>query len=146
MPRKFVTKPCEGCGKDFTNSDPTYPEQKFCTQACSLKRFHNKEHYTKFGKAGGAARAAQRDPAKPSTYLKVPGTDIHVHRAVAEEQLGRKLVRGEVVHHDDENRHNNHPSNLIVFPSQAVHARHHKLDHLGTLCDCPCIRLGGDAP
>lgn len=79
-------------------------------------------------------------------YAKVPGTDIHVHRAVAEECLGRLLKRGEVVHHDDEDKRNNDPANLIVFPSQAGHARHHKLNHPGRLCDCPCIRIGGDAP
>lgn len=33
--------------------------------------------------------------------------------------------RGEVVHHIDANRQNNHPSNLAVFPDQATHARCH---------------------
>ena len=34
-------------------------------------------------------------------------------------------VGGEVVHHMDENKHNNHPSNLAVLPSQAFHAKVH---------------------
>lgn len=74
------------------------------------------------------------------TYLKENGE--HVHRVVAESVLGRPLAPGEVVHHEDQMKHNNHPSNLIVFPSQAVHAKHHKLNHCGLdTCPCPGIRL-----
>ena len=39
------------------------------------------------------------------------------------------------------NKTNNDPANLIVFPSHAIHARHHKLNHPGRPCDCPGIRL-----
>ena len=49
----------------------------------------------------------------------------------------------EVVHHEDEdNKQNNDPANLIVFPDQGAHARHHRLRHLGQpSCDCGGIRL-----
>ena len=50
----------------------------------------------------------------------------HTHRVVAEQMLGRKLLPGEVVHHEDENKRNNDPSNLKVFPSQAAHAAYHQ--------------------
>lgn len=142
--RRFETKPCEGCREDFTNSDPYYPQQRFCSKKCANQRHtSNPEHQAKAGRAGGRLR--HREPPSPNTYLKVPGTDVHVHRAVAARELGRPLARGEVVHHEDENKHNNEPDNLIVFASQALHAKHHKLGHLGSPCDCPCIRLGGDA-
>jgi len=49
----------------------------------------------------------------------------HKHRIVAEAVLGRPLTQSEVVHHIDEDRQNYQPSNLAVFPSQAVHARCH---------------------
>ena len=58
-------------------------------------------------------------------YRKTFG--VHTHRIVAAEKLGRPLLKGEVVHHKDENKLNNHPDNLQVFASQAEHARHHKL-------------------
>ena len=48
------------------------------------------------------------------------------HRAVAEELIGRKLRKGEEVHHIDCNRLNNDPSNLIVFVSKADHQRYHQ--------------------
>jgi hypothetical protein len=55
------------------------------------------------------------------TYLKKGKTSIH--RIVAEQKLGRPLQKGEVVHHIDGNRHNNHPDNLMILPSQSAHMR-----------------------
>lgn len=44
---------------------------------------------------------------------------------VAEQMLGRPLKKGEVVHHIDNNKRNNQPSNLMVFKSQKEHAKWH---------------------
>lgn len=44
------------------------------------------------------------------------------HRWVAEQTLGRSLLPREVVHHKDGDSLNNDPDNLIVLPSQRVHA------------------------
>ena len=57
------------------------------------------------------------------TYTKTYGR--HTHRVVAEQMLGRPLLKGEVVHHIDGNKRNNHPDNLMVFPSQSEHVRGH---------------------
>ena len=62
------------------------------------------------------------------SYTKTYGR--HTHRVVAEQILGRPLLKGEVVHHIDGNKRNNHPDNLMVFPSQAEHARWH-VSHRG---------------
>lgn len=51
---------------------------------------------------------------------------IPEHRHVAEHFLGRFLVRGEVVHHEDRNKQNNAPENLRAFPDQAAHMCWHK--------------------
>ncbi len=55
----------------------------------------------------------RRDPRTGKTY--------YTHRAVAEWHLGRPLRRGEVVHHDNGDRGDGHPENLVVLPSQRLH-------------------------
>lgn len=47
------------------------------------------------------------------------------HRLVAEEKLGRRLRRGEQVHHIDHNQQNNDPANLEVMTT-AWHRFHHR--------------------
>ena len=39
---------------------------------------------------------------------------------------GRPLEMGEIIHHDDEVPQNNAPENLLIFPSQKLHARYHQ--------------------
>lgn len=49
-----------------------------------------------------------------------------LHKVIAEWKIGRPLAEGEVVHHCDENKLNNAPSNLQVM-TQSDHAKHHAL-------------------
>ena len=48
------------------------------------------------------------------------------HRLKAEKKLGRRLRKGEEVHHDDERKGNNRPRNLIVAKSKAEHRALHR--------------------
>jgi hypothetical protein len=62
---------------------------------------------------------------KTTPYARKRDTEtrelFYVHRAVAEEKLGRGLKPGEVVHHEDGNKQNNVPENIRVFASQREH-------------------------
>lgn len=69
-------------------------------------------------------RLALLDRGEGRSYRKLYGR--HEHRVVAEQKLGRPLRKGEVVHHIDGDKRNNKPENLMVFASQAEHAKWHK--------------------
>lgn len=62
------------------------------------------------------------------------GTDHHLsdsrgyayeHRVIAEKMLGRRLKRGEIVHHKDGDKANNKKSNLEVLTHHEHHRKHH---------------------
>ena len=61
-------------------------------------------------------------------YRRFTDSDIFVHRWVAEKKIGRKLKRGEVVHHKNRNKLDNSPGNLQVFPNQEAHDEQHRKD------------------
>ena len=67
------------------------------------------------------------------------------HRIVAEAKLGRRLLPGEQVHHQDENKQNNDPANLLVVADVAHHREHHRRrddlrspDEPNPLIECAC--------
>ena len=68
---------------------------------------------------------ALRYTGSRENYVKLQGR--HMHRVVAEEMLGRKLLLGEIVHHKDGDKWNNSPDNLEVM-TQAEHARIHCME------------------
>lgn len=136
--REKLTGVCRECG------EPLPRTRTYCSRTCSVKKFHTDvEHQKAAGKAAAASLQKNPRPVRRDVYKKTrgDGRNQHVHIMVAEKVLGRSMKKGEVVHHEDQDKWNNHPDNLIVFPSQADHARHHKLNHCGSPCECPGIRL-----
>lgn len=148
MKTKYI---CNWCGKSVYR----YPSQMagkrhyFCSRPC-MWDFSSKqknpdgysklkdmtavsEHMTRLNRKMNAdrmtldvrkkLRKARLGKGENKTYEKTHG--VHTHRVVAEKILGRKLRKGEVVHHVDGNYRNNHPDNLMVFKSQKEHAAWH---------------------
>lgn len=70
------------------------------------------------------------------------------HRLVAEEKIGRRLRRGEIVHHVNGLKDDNRPENLEVHPSTAHHLAEHRAPgsikrppgepNPFVLCECGC--------
>ena len=61
-------------------------------------------------------------------YKRFADSGILVHRYVAERKLGRKLEKGEVVHHRNRDKEDNRRANLWVFKSQKQHDSAHRRD------------------
>lgn len=123
---------CFTCGKVFDRWPSCVKPHNFCCRECA-KAFtgprmtqynleHNPTAMTEDRR--NAMRNARLNTGKGKTYTKTYGR--HTHRIVAEQKLGRPLKPGEVVHHIDGNKRNNNPENLMVFASQALHAKWHK--------------------
>ena len=63
------------------------------------------------------------------------------HVMVAERALGKPLPITARVHHVDENRSNNEPSNLVICPSEAYHKLLHQRMRAMAACGNPNWRI-----
>lgn len=124
---------CAVCGKSIYRTPATLKPLNCCSRECFkqissprmtiMNEALNPNRMTEVIKE--KIRNSRLIPAeKRKSYTKYHGT--HEHRIVAEQMLGRPLKIGEVVHHIDRNKQNNSPSNLMIFESQAEHAKWHK--------------------
>lgn len=147
---------CAWCGCEIERYPSQVKKHNFCSRTC-LAAYSNKEknpngykdlkdyqniskHMTELNLKMNPTRmdfptrmklrAVRLDKGGGKSYRKVFG--CHEHRRVAERKIGRKLRKGEVVHHIDGNKRNNNPNNLEVLKNQSEHAKRH-------------VNRGGDA-
>jgi hypothetical protein len=130
---------CDKCGTEFTkvrNGKYDTTAKSFCSKCISkigLHKLANEASYDKKVKSTLSKRSGQVIIAKdgyPEVYI---GKDypyrnggytcIREHVFVMETFLERRLTKGEIVHHIDGNKRNNHLSNLFL----TTVAEHNKL-------------------
>lgn len=115
---------CERCGKEVVKSPSGKTATNFCSRECHMKSLNEKLNPIRMTpEVREKIRLKKLGTGEGKTYEKTYG--VHTHRLVAEKMLGRKLRKGEVVHHIDENKRNNSPENLMVFKNQSEHAEWH---------------------
>jgi hypothetical protein len=106
-------KTCETCGQQFQKPSKLaywqWEIQRFCCRAC-VKRPHKPD--------------SELSPKTRYRSVKVNGRRRDLHRATVEKRLGRTLARTEIVHHDNHNKLDNDPANLVVVTPKE-HAVHH---------------------
>lgn len=113
---KRIKKRCVHCGRSAV-------ARKLCYR-----------HYQSWKRYGDALRSEQnierRRRNKKEPYLRVNGREIH--KEIAESIIGRKLERGEIVHHIDLDKRNNSKSNLHICHNRREHNRcHYSLEQVG---------------
>lgn len=118
-----MSKQCciEGCANDTSKG-----AKGMCgMHAQRVRRYGDPNYITPEAQRRQNNRAAQLERCieiKSETYRKIHGR--HIHRVIAEQMIGRPLLKGEIVHHIDGNKHNNDPANLQVM-TQSEHMRLH---------------------
>lgn len=106
---------CAVCGKEYQKPAHLRVRSKTCSELCRQK-------YA--ARIGGKIKGdILRFGGEGKTYIKLNGR--HMHRVLMEKKIGRQLLPGETVHHLDGNKRNNTIDNLVLFASQAEHARLH---------------------
>lgn len=110
----------KGCANQATTKP--YEKGLYCSSRCALAAVRTPEHQRAAARKAALVNIARYRGKGTKTYIKEWGR--HQHRVVAEKMLGRKLKKGEIVHHIDNNKHNNNPKNLLVM-TQAQHAALH---------------------
>lgn len=65
-------------------------------------------------------------PLNDYVYIKVDGKRMPEHTYVMEQHIGKKLEKGEVVHHHNKRKYDNRIKNLYLCKDRKEHALIHK--------------------
>lgn len=111
---------CRQCRSEIASAR----NKEHCSKACANKTIAQKRSQT--GEDNPNWKGGKKISSQGYVMALIDGKYEYEHRVIVEELLGRKLEEWEHVHHIDENKQNNDPSNLIV-KSKSEHLRDHAI-------------------
>lgn len=120
---RFCSRQCAGVGKTILKERPCLTCKtmfrpvsnlkvgKYCSRKCKKKEFILRDGYR-------AIHRPEHQEAGPQGY-------VLEHRMIMDDLMGGGLTADLVVHHIDEDKHNNHINNLMAL-SRSAHVLAHK--------------------
>jgi hypothetical protein len=119
--RNRVVRTCEYCHREFLAfpAEIAVGKARFCSRSCNAKyRIGPKNHQWRGGK--------RLDRQSGYIFISIPSKrKIQEHRFLMEKHLGRKLLKGEIIHHKNGVKTDNRIENLMLT-SPSDHAGLHK--------------------
>ena len=110
---------CQMCGKTFRPKNiKNKTGKRFCSCECSIK-YQVGENNPSW--KGGTIFSNGYKVVKIDKKYK------YVHQKIMEDNIGRKISKGEVVHHVDGNKLNNNIDNLLLLRKEE-HDKLHRLE------------------
>lgn len=128
----MIKKECTWCGKAF-EPPKSNKRKQCCSPTCAGKQaasgglFKRRDHYYTWRNGKririyGTRKIGTKRRNKDGYMLIWAGSSFKPeHRLVMEKYLGRKLIKGEVVHHRDGKKDNNEIENLQLL-ANSTHA------------------------
>ena len=121
----YCSRTCLGQATSKKNNPDGYRDlSDYSAQSANMRRINQELNPTRMtDDVRKKLRAAHLGKGEGKSYEKTHGRPTH--RVIAEQKICRQLRPGEVVHHIDGDRRNNHPDNLEVM-TQAEHINLHR--------------------
>jgi hypothetical protein len=120
---------CYTCGKKFNRQNSKIQKHPFCNNKCKYTWTR-----TLVGNKHNCWKGGVRTSAQGYRYLFLPNHPHKIlknyyaeHRYICEQVLGRYLTRRETPHHINENKGDNRPENLYLFPTPNKHISYHNI-------------------
>lgn len=121
--RKKICPTCKKFFRRHGESKKYWRVRRYCSIKCSgtlLKKGHltwNKGKKGLWGSNSPSYKGGKSVMTNGYVRILIPGTGSYQleHRLVMEKKLGRKLKKGEIVHHINHNRQDNREENLELF-------------------------------